>query len=54
MSFTEGLTLLFIGLKLTDYIDWSWWWVFAPTIIHIGIAIIATAFVVVKKVGWRK
>ena len=23
-------TLLFIGLKLTDYIDWSWWWVLAP------------------------
>lgn len=19
------LTLLFIGLKLTNYIDWSWW-----------------------------
>jgi hypothetical protein len=26
-----ALTLLFIGLKLTHYIDWSWWWVLAPT-----------------------
>jgi hypothetical protein len=21
------LTTLFVGLKLTHYIDWSWWWV---------------------------
>ncbi len=24
------LGVLFVGLKLTDYIDWSWWWVTAP------------------------
>lgn len=24
------LGLLFVGLKLADYIDWSWWWVTAP------------------------
>jgi uncharacterized protein (DUF983 family) len=24
------LTVLFVGLKLTGYITWSWWWVFAP------------------------
>ena len=24
------LTLLLVGLKLTDYIDWSWWWVLTP------------------------
>jgi hypothetical protein len=24
------LTLLFIGLKLSDHIDWSWWWVLSP------------------------
>lgn len=22
--------LMFIGLKLTGYISWSWWWVTAP------------------------
>lgn len=22
--------LLFLGLKLTNNIDWSWWWVTAP------------------------
>ncbi len=25
-----SLGLLFVGLKLADYIDWSWWWVTAP------------------------
>jgi hypothetical protein len=24
------LGVLFIGLKLTGYITWSWWWVLAP------------------------
>lgn len=24
------LGLMFIGLKLTHQIDWSWWWVLAP------------------------
>lgn len=28
--FVPLLTLLFIGLKLTDHIAWSWWWVLSP------------------------
>lgn len=24
------LAVLFIGLKLTGHITWSWWWVLAP------------------------
>lgn len=24
------LGILFIGLKLTGYINWSWWWVLSP------------------------
>lgn len=31
MGFMSWLQLLFIGLKLTGFIDWSWWWVLAPT-----------------------
>ena len=30
LGFLGGLTLLFIGLKLTGFINWSWWWVLAP------------------------
>lgn len=28
--FFELLAVLFIGLKLTHVITWSWWWVLAP------------------------
>jgi hypothetical protein len=24
------LTVLFVGLKLTNFIDWSWWYVLLP------------------------
>ena len=30
ISFINLLTVLFIGLKLTGHIDWSWWWVLSP------------------------
>jgi len=30
IGFVGLLAILFIGLKLTNYIDWSWWWVLSP------------------------
>ena len=30
IGFCGVLTILFIGLKLTGYIAWSWWWVLSP------------------------
>lgn len=30
IGFLGLLTVLFIGLKLTHLIAWSWWWVLAP------------------------
>ena len=30
MNFLSVLTILFIGLKLTNVIDWSWWFVMMP------------------------
>ena len=27
---SPSMFLLFLTLKLTGYIDWSWWWVTAP------------------------
>ena len=29
-GFLGLLTIVFITLKLTGYIAWSWWWVLAP------------------------
>lgn len=30
IGFVGLLTIVFITLKLTGYIDWSWWWVASP------------------------
>jgi hypothetical protein len=30
IGFTGLLTIVFIVLKLTGYITWSWWWVLSP------------------------
>jgi hypothetical protein len=30
IGFTGALTILFIGLKLCNVINWSWWWVLSP------------------------
>lgn len=39
ITIVELLTVMFIGLKITDQIDWSWWWVLSPSwvalIVHI-------------------
>lgn len=38
-----ALTLLFIGLKLTDHIDWSWFWVLSPMIFAVTFTIFLLA-----------
>lgn len=30
VGFAGLLTILFIGLKLTGNVAWSWWWVLSP------------------------
>lgn len=30
------LTVLFVALKLTHVISWSWWWVLSPIWISLG------------------
>lgn len=34
------LTVLFVGLKLTGHIDWSWAWVLSPLWIALGIGLL--------------
>lgn len=54
ISFAGLLTVLFIGLKLTGYIAWSWWWVLSPIWITfavvIGVILIILAFLIIKEV----
>jgi hypothetical protein len=44
IGFAGLLTIVFITLKLTKYIDWSWWWVLSPILIP-GIVVIAVLIV---------
>jgi len=41
IGFLHLLTLLFVAAKLTKLITWSWWLVFAPTILHVALFIAA-------------
>lgn len=38
------LGVLFVGLKLTGFIDWAWWWVTAP--FWGGLAAVAVVFAI--------
>lgn len=40
LTFPSILTLIFITLKLTNYIDWSWWWILAPSWIGLVIGLL--------------
>lgn len=44
------LTIAFIVLKLTNVINWSWWWVLSPIwIIALIVIIIITITVITEK-----
>lgn len=44
-GFLSCLLLLFIGLKLTGHIAWSWLWVLAPALIPLAVVLLAAAVV---------
>lgn len=49
------LFLIFLVLKLTDYITWSWWWVTAPLWIPAGIFVgVAIIGIVLAAIFMRK
>ena len=48
MGFLNVLTLIFVALKLTQYIDWNWFLVLLPTIIHCILFTIASYLIVYK------
>ena len=50
VSFSTLLTVLFVGLKLTGHIDWSWWWVLSPLWISTGLAFIIAIIVLIVAV----
>lgn len=48
MGFVGALTILFVALKLTGAVDWSWLWVLSPVwaTILLVVAVIAAPLVV--------
>ncbi len=34
------LTIVFVVLRLTGEITWSWWWVLSPLLFPVGLAIV--------------
>ena len=43
ISFAGLLTIVFVALKLTHVIDWSWWWVVSPLLVSIALALVILA-----------
>lgn len=53
VSFTGLLTIVFIVLKLTGVINWSWVWVLSPIWISLGLfLLIAGIFVLIALAGF--
>ena len=46
-KFLELLTILFIYLKLTGQITWSWWWVLSPIYFSLIIVIIVVVLALI-------
>ena len=40
------LFVVFLVLKLTGHISWSWWWVTSPLWIPVGIALILSTILI--------
>lgn len=48
-SLTSMLLVLFIALKLTGVINWSWWWVLAPFWIPLTLGVLVLAIIAILK-----
>lgn len=46
IGFVGLLTIVFVTLKLTKNIDWSWWWVTSPLWITAILCILVISFAV--------
>ena len=40
IGFCGTLTIVFIVLRLTNVIDWEWWWVLAPLWVPLAIVLL--------------
>ena len=58
IGFVGLLTIVFIVLKLTGFIAWSWWWVLSPLWISFGLVLVVLAVIgiviLIKYLIWRR
>lgn len=47
LGICEVLFIVFVVLKLTGLIDWSWWWVTAPMWIPLAGLVVVVLFAIV-------
>ncbi len=54
ICFLEALCLVFVYLKMTGHIEWSWGFVISPLLLHYALLTIPMMFAqyIVKKKGW--
>jgi len=54
LNLATALFLVFLTLKLTDQIDWSWWWVTSPLWMPVALLILVAVLVMCYKAIVRK
>lgn len=54
IGFTGILEIVFIVLKLTKVIAWSWWWVLCPIWGPVAFALVVLIISFIIKLGMRK
>lgn len=54
MGFLEVLTVVFVILKATGNLDWSWWQVFIPEYISAGLVLLTIAGAALGFVSLRR
>lgn len=51
MNFARVLFIIFLVLKLTGLIAWSWWWIFAP--LWLPVVAMGLVFMIAGIVGFK-
>jgi hypothetical protein len=48
LGFGTVLFLIFLTLKLTNYITWSWWWVTSPIWIPVAFVMVMAGIITIS------
>ena len=53
LNLGEVILVVFIILKLTKVIDWSWWWVLSPIWLSLIVIVLILVHIAIK-VSWKR